>query len=300
MARNSKEKDSAAQDNIYYGISNCSKKMDMVVCKSKPLLNLTKSNMNLLELKLFDLYLARINPNDDSKDIVVFSKSELEKMLRVSRVESSRLEKTLEHLMGYVVTLFLEPKHKKKLTLFSQADLEYEDEAMKTTPTIKLQCNPYIKKYIFKPDAIGYLRTNINLLTSFKTRNAYSLYQYLGQNKFRGEWTVSLDALKSYMGLSGHYDNYKDFKKDVLTPSIKEIKEKTGMDVGYNLVTRNRKAQGLKFFFWKDDEETKYVTPAEETDEERPFFLTEEPKDSFSPDTDIDDNIFEGIEHLIF
>lgn len=300
MARPSKEQNSTTQDNVYYGISNCSKKMDMVVCKSKPLLNLTKSNMNLLELKLFDLYLARINPYDDSRDVVIFSKTELEKMLRVSRVESSRLEKTLEHLMGYVVTLFLEPKHKKKLTLFSQADLEYEDEAMKTTPTIKLQCNPYIKKYIFKPDAIGYLRTNIYLLTSFKTRNAYALYQYLGQNKFRKEWTVSLDALKSYMGLSGHYDNYKDFKRDVLTPSIKEIKAKTGMDVGYNLVTRNRKAQGLQFFFWKDDEETKYITPTEETDKELPFFLTDEPEDFMFSGINMDDDDDGNIDNMKF
>ena len=171
------KKSNSEQDGVYYGISNHSKKMDMVVCKSRPLLNLTKSSMSLLELKLFDLYLARINPNDDTRDIVVFTKSELEKMLKVSRVESSRLEKALENLMGYVVTLFLEPKRKRKLTLFSQAELEYEDEEMKTTPTIRLQCNPYIKKYIFKPDAIGYLRTNIKYLTSFKTRNAHSLYQ---------------------------------------------------------------------------------------------------------------------------
>ena len=294
------KKSNSEQDGVYYGISNHSKKMDMVVCKSRPLLNLTKSSMSLLELKLFDLYLARINPNDDTRDIVVFTKSELEKMLKVSRVESSRLEKALENLMGYVVTLFLEPKRKKKLTLFSQAELEYEDEEMKTTPTIRLHCNPYIKKYIFKPDAIGYLRTNINYLTSFKTRNAYSLYQYLGQNKFRGEWTVSIDALKTYMGLSGHYNNYKDFKRDVLSPSIKEIKEKTGMDVGYNLVTKNRKAQGLEFFFWKDNKSTSYVSPIKDADNPLPLYPMEEPDYSLTPDMEMEDDFFEGVEHLMF
>ena len=151
-----------------------------------------------------------------------------------------------------------------------------------------------------KPDAIGYLRTNINYLTSFKTRNAYSLYQYLGQNKFRGEWTVSIDALKTYMGLSGHYNNYKDFKRDVLSPSIKEIKEKTGMDVGYNLVTKNRKAQGLEFFFWKENKSTSYVNPIKDADNQLPLYPMEEPDYSLTPDMEMEDDLFEGVEHLMF
>ena len=285
------------QNGIYYGITNCTKR-DMVVCKSRPLLNLTKSDLSLLELKLLDLYLARINPKNDERDIVVFEKPELEKMLHVKRIDSRRLEAALEHLTGYVVTLFLEPKHKKHLTLFAQAELEYEDEARNTTPTIRLQCNPLIKQYIFHPDTIGYLRSNIYRVTSFRTRHAYCLYQYIGQNKFRGEWTVSISTLKAYMGLAGHYDNFKDFKRDVLKPAIQEVKKKTGMEIGFNLVRKNRKAQGLRFFLWHDDESTKYAEPTENADEGLPFLWDEE---SDSPEKATgDDDIFEDIYHLIF
>ena len=100
------------------------------------------------------------------------------------------------------------------------------------------------------------------------------------------------------MGLAGHYDNFKDFKRDVLKPAIQEVKKKTGMEIGFNLVRKNRKAQGLRFFLWHDDESTKYAEPTENADEELPFLWDEE---SDSPEKATgDDDIFEDIYHLIF
>ena len=95
----------------------------LLVQKSRPLYSLWKSNLTLVEFKILDVYLSRINSRDPNRRDVRFSKGELEKILGVTRINAAELKIWLKHLMGNVVEIndVNKPSSFCMVTLFERA-----------------------------------------------------------------------------------------------------------------------------------------------------------------------------------
>lgn len=214
----------------YYGIESTAKSDRMVLCKSQAMLSLPRTKLSLTALKIFDIYLARINPEDPSITKVVFSKQELCDVLGVRKLNNEELKMTLASLMTCIVTIYVKGnKRQSKIILtglLSKAEIVYDDPYYRDLATIELECTDSAKKYIYNVDAVGYLKMNLSRVLAFENRNPYSLYQYISQNSYRGHWEVDIDELKEYLGMCGKYRDIKDFEKWVLRPSKKEIEAK--------------------------------------------------------------------------
>ena len=74
----------------------------LTVQKSNPLQSLAKTNLTLPELKLLDVYLARIDSHDPEKRTVIIEKGELERVLCVTRILKDDLNKRLRNLFQIV------------------------------------------------------------------------------------------------------------------------------------------------------------------------------------------------------
>nr|MBQ6242348.1 replication initiation protein [Lachnospiraceae bacterium] len=137
----------------------------MTICKSQPFLALPQTKMTLLELKLFDIYLGKINPKDSTVTKVVFTKAELCKVLGVDRINNEDLKKCLKTLMSSIVEVKGLTKNGRSRTslisLLSVADITYEDAHYGNVATIELECSERAKQYIYNVDAVGYLRLNL-------------------------------------------------------------------------------------------------------------------------------------------
>lgn len=260
--------DNDYQITALYGIETNNGADRMTVSKSKPILTLPQTSLTLMELKLFDVYLGRINPKDPTVTKVVFTKQEFCKLIGVDRINNSKLESCLVDLMKCILKVYYVEKGKAKTDIFallSHARITYDDKFYKGICAIELQCTKEAKKYIYNVHTVGYLKMNLAKVLSFDGRNPYSLYQYLCQNAFRGHWEVDINELKAYLGV-GDYPKFKDFEKRVLKPSQKEIDEKTNLKFEYEKIKIGRRIQKLKFQIVKNQE-----SEPEDDDLELPF-----------------------------
>lgn len=242
---------------VLYGIESSSPTDKMIVCKSNSLLSLPRTSLRLMELKLFDIYLARINPQDPSITRVVFTKKELCEILGVVAISNEELDSYLYNLATYGVRIhhYVDGSPVKDIiTLFSRARITYKDKHYKDICSIELKCSEDAKKYIYNVETVGYLRMNLAKVLSFDGRNPYALYQYLSQNVFRGHWEESIDDLKEFLGLGDKYKDIKDFERRVLRPSKKEIETKTDLKFEYKKIRVGRRIGKIAFQIVKNQE----------------------------------------------
>lgn len=251
-------------DNIdtYYGIETTVPTDRMQLYKSTPIVRLPKEKLTFMELKLFDIYLGRINPQNPSVTKVVFTKDELCKVLGTNRINNSHLMKCLDALMSTIITVASTNKGKsqiEKFTLLSHAKLSYDNEHFNGVPTIELECTQAAKSYIYNIETVGFLKANLKTLLQFKSKNAYALYQYLKQVSERRlhssnpevrmnqKWTVNIDEFKTYLGVGNKYSDVKDLEKWVLLPALKEIEENTDLRFDYKKIKIGRRIQKIEF-----------------------------------------------------
>ena len=271
-----KKTDNDYQLTALYGIEGKTDTKQMTICKSQPFLALPKTNMTLVELKLFDIYLGRINPKDSNVTKVVFTKSELCKVLGVNRIRNDNLKRCLKTLMSSIIEIKGINHNGKAETilipLLSVARITYDDAHFGNVATVELKCSEEAKKYIYNIEAVGYLRMNLANVLSFDGRNPYAMYQYLNQNRFRGCWEVSVDELKGYLGIQGKYDTFKDFEKWVLKPCKAEIEEKTGMKFLYDKIKVGNRIQKVEFTIIREpkaiEKDSKEMPPSSSFDED--------------------------------
>nr|QJS05678.1 replication protein, Rep3 family [Psychrobacter sp.] len=94
--------------------------------------------------------------------------------------------------------------------------------------------NPYTK---YKQDSV------------LKLKGEYSIDLYHIAKKFEGmkRFSISLDEIKQEFSLPPSYDHISNLKARMIKPAIKEINEKTDINITYENIKRGRTVTGLKF-----------------------------------------------------
>ena len=166
----------------------------LVVQKSNPLQTLSETEMSLVEFKILDAYLSRIDSHNEEKRYVRFEKGELERILGVTKINKSDLEKRLKNLFQ---TITIKDESKQKgftiIALFEKAEAVQDSDGLWQ---VDLACTESALEYIFNIENIGYLRYRLKNIVDLTSRYSYILYLYLENNRFRKSWKVSLDELK--------------------------------------------------------------------------------------------------------
>ena len=113
-----------------------------------------------------------------------------------------------------------------------------------------------IIRVLITPDLLSYIIW-LKQYTSFRLENilnlgsshAIKLYQLVVQYKAIGERRVSLDDLRSILGISNSksYLAYKGIKQRILEISKREINEKTDITMSYSEIKKSRKVEAIKF-----------------------------------------------------
>jgi len=245
-----------------------------LIQKSTPLLSITSSGLTLLEFKLLDIYLSKIDSHDPSQRKVVFTVEELRRVLGVTQIKPKDLKEKLTHLMSQVVELRDERKKDgfMLLNLFSHAYCE-KDEMGEWK--VELSCSAEAREYIFNVESLGYLKYKLRSISKLTSRYSYVLFLYLETNKFRRTWSVPLDELKHLLNCADdeYYSEFKRFNSRILKPSQEEIEEKTALQYQYTPIRANRKVTEIQFSILQS-ENTIYIqlqegeTKNDETKEE--------------------------------
>ena len=214
----------------YVGIPKDDNKL--IVQKSNPLQSLSETNMSLAEFKILDAYLSRIDSHDEEKRYVRFEKGQLEKILGVTRINQSDLEKRLKNLFQVLTIQDVnKPKGFTVISLFERAEVKQDEDGLWQ---VDLACTSSALEYIFNIENIGYLRYRLKNIIDLTSRYSYILYLYLENNHFRKSWKISLEELKKILNCTAEsYNKYKEFNDKILKKCKKELTEKTSLRFSY-------------------------------------------------------------------
>lgn len=218
--------------------------------KSDPLVLMRTVPFSLGELKILDTYISRINANDDTRRTVIFTKEEYEQLMGLSCVDYRTLKSNTKGLLGKVVELEMPDKEYLQFVLFEQARY-HKDEYGK--PVIELTCTTLAKDLFFCIEKYHYFKYALENVISLTRKASYLLYLHILTNRYRCEWEIKLEELRDkVLDCKGQtsYQAYKEFKRAVLDPAVKEVNKKTDCHFAYEAIKRGRKVEKIKFIYY--------------------------------------------------
>lgn len=217
-----------------------------LIQKSKPLVTLSNTSMTLSEFKILDAYLSRIDSSNSDNRYVRFERGELEKLLGVSKINKSDLEKRLRNLFQVIeIKDSRKPKGFTLIALFSKAECLQDDKGLWQ---VDLACSSEALEYMFHPENIGYLKYRLRNVINITSRYSYILFLYILDNRHRKSWTINIDDLKSLLNCTAEtYSEFKRFNDLVLKKCHKEINEKTDLKYSYSSIRKGRAIAEIRF-----------------------------------------------------
>lgn len=222
----------------------------MLVQKSHILSSLWVSDLNLVDFKILDVYLGRINSHNKEDRTVVFKKGEIESILGVERILTKELKLRLKRLMSPV--MIVDPEISKErftmINLFEKATAEKDDNGIWE---ISLTSSESAQKYIFNIEEIGYFKYKLKNIVKLRSRYSYLLFLLIEQSSFKKEWSMKVDDLKRYLNCQEEetYSEFKRFNDLILKKSWKEINRETDMIFDYETVKNGRTVDSIKFIY---------------------------------------------------
>lgn len=154
-----------------------------------------------------------------------------------------RAQEIGDNLMQKVITIKTDKGENKGWEMFHWVESMKYDNGI-----IEVLISPKIIPYIIdlKEKFTAFRLENVLYLRS---AHAIKLYQILAQYKQIGEREITVDDLKSTLGVSDEktYKLFGAIKSKILQISKREINAKTDLIISYSLIKRSRKVIAIKF-----------------------------------------------------
>ena len=218
----------------------------LVVQKPNPFFILGRSDLSLAELKIMDMYLARINTRNPEQRTIRLTKGQLEKALGVTRINQDDLKQRLKNLYQPIDLTNGDKKRIHLVGLFEEAEAERDEDGVWQ---VTLTCTTSAMKYIFKTELLGYFRYGLRSIINLSSRYSYVLFTYLERNRYRKVWSIPLSELKETLRCDNDesYNEFKIFNQRILKKCQKEIHEKTECRFTYTTIRKGRSVAAIQF-----------------------------------------------------
>jgi len=216
------------------------------VTKHNALNEMRANNMTMQELRLFSVYLSRINPSDPKTRHVRFSLAEYRAIMELGRMNIDYYKKVAENLLGKVIILNTKYGGFDAFTLFSRFRLELDTDGEWFVDIIANdEAMPLL--FEFKNNYFKYELWNALHL---KGPNQLRLYEILKQYEKTGYRVVSISDLRHWLGIEdSEYPLYANFRRAVLEPCKKAISQNTDITFTYEPHKKGVKGKILELKF---------------------------------------------------
>ena len=228
---------------------------NLLVQKTSPMLMLYNTHLDLIDFKLLDVYLGRIDSHNPYKREIRLKKGELEALFGMTRLHSKVLSDHLERLLQPITVDIADQTGTGwlKFHLFSTAKAIKGDDGIWT---VTMKCSEEALQYFFFPEQIGYLRYYLREISKLQSKYSYKIFMLLESHRYQGlTWEFNLKDLKEILGCdkTATYGEFKEFNRSVLRKAQKELAEKTQCHFTYEPLYYDsqgetfRRVVGVKF-----------------------------------------------------
>ena len=215
---------------------------DNLVYQSNNLIN-ANYDMTALEQKILLINISIINKKDTDFGLNVFRIKDLADLLQCS---PELLYRDLPKLSKKIISKVVEVYNSEKDEL-EQFNIIHYAKYKNKKGIVEFEINPRAKPYLLQLESF---------FSSFELKNAlrlvgkYSirLYQITKASLYKREMYIPLEEFKNTLKLTQKsYDRFNNITNKILNPSIKEINERTDIELEYETILSGRKAIGIKF-----------------------------------------------------
>lgn len=221
-------------------IEKLHKERDALVVKSNILLKDVRYNLSATEQKIIIYLISKILADDKDFQNVRMSIRDYCALANITRSGDTykRVKESIETLSDKSWWI----KYDKGERLFrwiDTADLEHESY-------VDIVLSKSLKPYLLelRQNFTKYELINVLVLHS---KHSIRLYELFKSNLWLHSWTVSLEDFKEILNISDKYPNYKDLRKFVIDPAVKEISKYTDIAVTYEPIKTGKYVTDLNF-----------------------------------------------------
>ena len=93
----------------------------------------------------------------------------------------------------------------------------------------------------------GYTRFELYQILALKSVYSMMLYELMKSYAFRKVIVISINDLRKYLSVEDKYTDFRDFRRKLLAPSLKEIEEFTNLTVTYKPIREGRSYVAIEF-----------------------------------------------------
>lgn len=200
-------------------------------------------DMTTLEQKLFLILVSTITKDDDCFKESVFRVVDLADLMGVSTQMLYRdLKKICKSLITKVVEVKSDNGDWAVFNIISSA------KYIGNSGTISLKINSEAKPYLIQLKKL-FFTFQLDHILNMDGKYAIRIYQQAKSNLFKGNsYVIELDEFKKQLKLTQKsYTQFSNINLKVLTPSIKEINEKTDINISVEPLKIGKKVHSLKF-----------------------------------------------------
>ena len=197
------------------------------VTKSYAINNLIENRLTIQELRLFSVYLSRINPKDINTRKVRFLLDDYLRLTGLSRLYPSDIVPSMKKLCTKTFTIIKDTEDIDVFTIFNK--ISYN----KTDKCIEITAHDDALPYLFelKKNFFSYKLWNILRL---KTVNQLRMYEILKQYEKAGKREIDVIQLKELLGIpADKYPRIDNFKRKVLDKCQAALKDYTDIYFTY-------------------------------------------------------------------
>lgn len=219
-------------------------KKNNTVVKQAHDLNMAKYHLNSLTLDILHVYLAQINKNDSELFSIKFNIGYLENKLG-KQIDRRNLDFVTTELLTTIIRIELGEKKELKTSWCASAIYDQKEN------TLELEISKYLKDYLLNLKE-KFVLSDYKTLSELSGTYTKRIYLMISQYAATGIFRTKVDSLKELLNIEDKYPVYADFKKRVLTDSIKQINNMLDINLIVEEEKNGKKIETLIFKFNKN------------------------------------------------
>ena len=223
-----------------------------LVEKKNVLNQIRRNNMTLQELRLFSIYLSKINARDISTRTVKFTLENFCKIMEIKANPAQISENTI-HLLQQVVKIPNEDGTKgfTAIQLFKRCKLSQDKQTGQWEFEIAAHDEALPYMFDFKERYFTYELWNVLRL---KSSNQLRMYEILKQYEHIGKRKLSITELRELLCIEpNEYPRWERFKTRVLDSCQKALAEQTDITFTYEPIRTGHTFTAVMFFIKKNE-----------------------------------------------
>jgi plasmid replication initiation protein len=210
-----------------------------VVTKSNILIE-ANYKLTIIEQKIVLFLVSKIRKDDNDFETYTLPIKQFYELLgNKGNPKYSEMKKITKNLIGKVVEI-KEDRKLKQISWLSYVEYNENDGS------VNLSFDPRLRPYLLqlKREFTSYKLKNVmELKSSYSIR----IYEVLKKWQSIKEVEIPLKELREMVGATDKYHEYHNFKKRVITPSQKEIEEKTDISFDYQEIKKGKRVTSIRF-----------------------------------------------------